>query len=345
VSIDLTGGLDVAAEYVFAAAPEVAGMRDAVNMWFWDDRGRFGFPRVAVEAVAPQWDTHEMQMTLAFAEGRILRNWESGPAHPTRGPGGLPTLFGAGPMEFEMVGPFRRYRTTFKGTAIDTTFEALLKGMTDTRRVDLEYEVECDTAIPPWVQGTMSDDARRLMSSSVEGEFMGGDRLEQLMRVQGRVKVDGLERTFTGGGLRVRRQGVRKFAGFWGHCWQSALFPSGRGFGYIAYPPRPDGVPTYNEGYLFLGEGEIIPARVVEAPWLTQLDFQGQDLSLTLESKLGRTRITGELVMAAPLLPINGSPVSIPPLLQSIARFRWEGETAYGMTERSNLAERIKGLD
>jgi hypothetical protein len=33
--------------------------------------------------------------------------------------------------------------------------------------------------------------------------------------------------------------------------WQSALFPSGRGFGDLAYPPRPDGSPSYNEGYLF----------------------------------------------------------------------------------------------
>ena len=63
-------------------------------------------------------------------------------------------------------------------------------------------------------------------------------------------------------GLRIRRQGVRRLEGFWGHCWQSALFPSGRAFGYIAYPPRPDGQPTFNEGYLYLRfgrDGELIP--------------------------------------------------------------------------------------
>src|SRR4030095_12072058 len=72
-------------------------------------------------------------------------------------------------------------------------------------------------------------------------------------------------------GLRSRRQGVRRLAGFWGHCWQSAVFPSGKAFGYIAYPPRPDGEPTFNEGYLFTGEGALIPARAVQAPWLTRL--------------------------------------------------------------------------
>ena len=62
------------------------------------------------------------------------------------------------------------------------------------------------------------------------------------------------EHTFTGSGLRIRRQGVRRLDGFWGHCWQSALFPSGKAFGYIAYPPRPDGEPTFNEGYVYLGD-------------------------------------------------------------------------------------------
>jgi hypothetical protein len=94
---------------------------------------------------------------------------------------------------------------------------------------------------------------------------MGGARYEQLFRATGTVKVGDDEHDFSGTGLRIRRQGVRKLAGFWGHAWQSALFPSGRAFGYIAYPPRPDGEPTFNEGYIFLRDGGLIPARVVEA--------------------------------------------------------------------------------
>ena len=52
VSIDLTGGLDPAREYVFPECPPEAGMRDAVNMWVSDDRGEVGLPRFAVEALA-----------------------------------------------------------------------------------------------------------------------------------------------------------------------------------------------------------------------------------------------------------------------------------------------------
>ena len=74
-----------------------------------------------------------------------------------------------------------------------------------------------------------------------------------------------------------------------GHAWQAALFPSGRGFGYIAYPPRDDGKDTYNEGYLFDGDGDLIPARVVEAPWLRTLTPKGEDVSCVLETEDGRT--------------------------------------------------------
>ena len=96
--------------------------------------------------------------------------------------------------------------------------------------------------------------------------------------------------SFTGSGLRIRRQGVRHLTEFRGHCWQSALFPSGRAFGYIAYPPREDGRPTFNEGYVFDGDGDLVPARVLEAPWLTRLQALGQDVSLVLETEnSGRT--------------------------------------------------------
>jgi hypothetical protein len=86
--------------------------------------------------------------------------------------------------------------------------------------------------------------------------------------------------------------------GILGHCWQSALFPSGRAFGYIAYPPRPDGQPTFNEGYLFAGDGELIPARVVEAPWLTKLQPLGEDVSVVLQTADGTVRIEGETVVS-----------------------------------------------
>ena len=139
-------------------------------------------------------------------------------------------------------------------------------------------------AAPPWIQGTLFPDAAEMLAHSVEGKLMGGPRHEQLFRATGTLRVGSEEHAFTGSGLRIRRQGVRDITEFWGHAWQSALFPSGRGFGYIAYPPRPDGTESYNEGYLFMGDGDLVPAKVLQAPWLTRLRANGDDVSVVLES-------------------------------------------------------------
>jgi hypothetical protein len=184
---------------------------------------------------------------------------------------------------------------------------------------------------PPWVQGALLKAAADRLGE-VEGGFMGGFRYEHLFRAEGVFEVDGRSRPFKGTGLRIHRQGVRQMDGFWGHCWQSAVFPSGRAFGYIAYPPRADGSESYNEGYLYQ-DGRLIPARVTKAPWLTRLVGSGDDVTLEFESELGRTVIEGESALSTFLV---GSP-SMPGLnlQQGGALYRWNGESAYGMLERS----------
>ena len=100
---------------------------------------------------------------------------------------------------------------------------------------------------------------------------------------------------FTGSGLRIRRQGVRDITEFWGHAWQSALFGERRAFGYIAYPPRPDGSQSYNEGlYLFDGDGDLIPAEVGGA-MAAPARRQRRGRVLELETADGTTRIEAEI--------------------------------------------------
>lgn len=340
MGVDLSGGLDPSWDHVFPEVPETPGMRDAVNMWVWDDSGQIGFPRFAVEAVAPEWDAHEFQLSIAFPDGRLLRNWSKGAAHPVTGLSGKPTVLGAGPLRFECIEPFGSYRASYDGDAVDTTYDDLVRpGSGSEQRAKIAFEIDYEPVVPPFVQGTLSEDAMRMMAGGTEAEFMGGDRLEQLCKVRGRVEVDGASRSFTGGALRIRRQGVRNVSGFWGHCWQSAVFPSGKAFGYIAYPPRPDGNPSYNEGYVFLGEGGLVPARVVQAPWLTHFRYSGEDASLVLETAQGQVRIAAETAMGMPSITHDGG--AFPPLYQSIVRYNWDGEEAYGMMERSNLPERV----
>jgi hypothetical protein len=181
---------------------------------------------------------------------------------------------------------------------------------------------------------------------SGEGSSSGGFRYEQLFKAKGTVRVGGENHVFDGSGLRIRRQGIRKLQDFPGHCWQSALFPSGKGFGYMVQPARSEEVPPFNEGYLFSGDGKLIPGRVSNPPWLRKLMPQGEDVSFVFESELGQTTIEGETVVAcfevASTDKVRPSLPNFPVLFQGGARYRWDGEETYGMIERSSPRDRIE---
>ena len=340
MTVDLTGGLPNSREYVFPECPETDGMRDAVNMWVADDRDEVGLPRFAVEALAPDWDNHELQVNVGFGDGRFYRLRGKHATMPAVGPDGHATVLGTGPLQFRCVEPFKTWIAAFDGKAVETSTAALIAGEANGTAVDLAFEVMTTMAVPPWTQGTLFPEAAEILANSVEGKLMGGPRYEQLFRAQGFVRVSGEERAFAGSGLRIRRQGIRDVAEFWGHAWQSALFPSGKAFGYIAYPPPPDGHETYNEGYLFTGDGDLVPAKVVKAPWLSKLEPH-QDVSLVLESKeLGQITIEGETVISNFELGFPEIP-QFPVLQQATVRYRWDGEETYGMLERSTKREKI----
>ncbi|MEV3901114.1 hypothetical protein AB0K11_02220 [Mycobacterium sp. NPDC050551] len=328
-------------------------MRDSVSFWTVDDRGELGLPRIGVEAVADNWDNHEIQINVAFPDGQVYRLRGGGPSLSPRGPDGEPTVLGAAGLTFRCVDPFHTWAMTYDGKAVQTSSADLVAGKKAGPLVDIQFTVEATMAVPPWVQGSLQREAGEQIKSSIEGDLMGGARYEQLYRAKGSLTIDGGERRdFTGSGLRIRRQGVRKLAGFWGHAWQSAVFPSGKAFGYIAYPPRPDGEPTFNEGYLFAGDGPLIPARVVTAPWLTRLQAVGEDVSLELETAEGTVRIEGETVYSTHDIHHDDDTYSVtamkketpnfPALQQAGVRYRWDGEETYGMLERSNPLDKIE---
>jgi hypothetical protein len=309
MAVDLTGGIDPGREFVFADRPDDPEMRDSVSFWVSDGRGDLGLPRVGIEAVAEHWEEHGLQMNLARSDGTVFRLRADGEAWAPGDDTGRPTVLGAGPLAFRCVEPFRTWTMAFDGQAVQTSTFDLVEGRKDGPLVDVQFRVEATMAVPPWIQGSLLPEARTLLEGGVEGDLMGGPRYEQLFRATGSVKTPDGEYTFAGSGLRIRRQGVRRLAEFRGHCWQSALFPSGRAFGHIAYPPREDGTPTFNEGYLFDGEGPLIPARVVQAPWLTKLKALGQDVTVVLADEEGKTvRIAGETVLSTYDVPTTTRP-------------------------------------
>jgi len=336
---DLSGGLDAEREFVFASQPTKPEMRESVNAWIWDNGSEVGMPRIGVEAVGDQWDTHDIQFNLAYADGRVFNRWGNGKVHDAAGVDGRPHTLGAGPLSFEMIEPFRHWKMRFDGLVHTSTNADQITGRFPEGEPTVPVEIDIDiiAVVPPWENGAMLAEAKRVLEEQDEGALMGGPRYEQLSHAMGTVKVGDDRHRIDGGALRIRRQGIRRLGTFRGHAWQSAVFPSGRAFGYIVYPERDDGLPTYNEGYVFEGDGELVPARVADAPWLRTLKSRGQDVAVVLETAKGTTRIEGESLLSCFMVMGGVGPGTqgFPVLQQAITRFTWDGETANGMMERS----------
>lgn len=343
MAIDLSGGVSREREYVFAECPEEPDIRDAVNVWIEAADGAFAM-RIGVEAVSPTWDKHQIWLDVAFPNGRVLNVRDYFPIHSAIGPEGKPTILGAGPVQFRCVEPFQRWTVSFKGEALETTAKDLIKGFLapGLPARALELEIEMNMAVPPWVPGSLLADAGAVLQG-VQGEHMS-PRYEQLFRATGKMQIDNERSTFAANGLRIRRQGRRKFEGFTGHSWQSAVFPSGKAFGCNVYPPRDDGQPSYNEGFVF-ENGTRRPARVAKAPWLTKLTTHGDDVTLVLETADGeKVTIAGETFINTRSPGDKVLPPEFPIVQQAHARYRWNGEETFGMVERSSLPKKMTGL-
>ena len=83
MTIDTKGNLDPKIDEVTPEAPSSPEHREGASMWIWDDAGRFGLPRIAVEALGATWETSRTT-TLNFGEpdGRLLLSWDAAPPHP-----------------------------------------------------------------------------------------------------------------------------------------------------------------------------------------------------------------------------------------------------------------------
>ncbi|MFZ0715368.1 MAG: hypothetical protein WAN02_14320, partial [Mycobacterium sp.] len=114
MAIDLTGGIDPEREQVFAQKPDDPEMRDSVSFWVVDDHGAVGLPRIGIEAVAANWDAHDVQVNVAFPDGRVFRLRDNGSSWPVDGPDGRPTVLGAGGLGFRCIEPFDTWTMTFE---------------------------------------------------------------------------------------------------------------------------------------------------------------------------------------------------------------------------------------
>lgn len=341
--VDWCGGLEPELDgQMIAARPDDPELRESASIWLFEENGRFAFPRIGIEAVGATWENHRYDLNVALGGGRILRESTTGPTHPADG-----GVLGAGDLQFRCVEPFRKWQVSFDGNPCEGRIEDQLHGRFgvyagqppkgDYPRTALKFTAELTMAAPGWTQDYRAEALARMSEAErIDAGLMGyGWRVEQLFRGEGELTVDGRTERFRCLGSRIHRQSVRPMGAFRGHCWQSALFPDGRAFATIAYPPREDGS-TYNNGYFWDGQ-EWLVARSVNPPFLRRLMAEGDDVSLVLETAKGQVRIGGETLLST--FHIGNPGVNGMNNQQGTVRYTLDGMTTYGMIERSSPSD------
>src|SRR6478672_3896546 len=191
---DLTGGLGDDREFVFAEQPADPEMRESVNAWIWDRGTDIGLPRIGIEAVADQWETHDIQVNIGTADGRVFNVFDSGKVHDPLGPDGKPRILGAGPLSFELIEPFKKWKMRLDGLAVESTVAEQIAGNRGTvPSVPVEIEIDIASAVPPWENGALLPEAKRVLDEQDEGALMGGPRFEQLSRATGTARIGDVE--------------------------------------------------------------------------------------------------------------------------------------------------------
>lgn len=330
-SVDLSSGNP--AEFDYYLAPDAGDGRDSAEFWAWCHCGSVAINSLGVDQTGPG-KLDLSRLTVTFPGGRILRDFVAAQPLARQTQDEIRTVIGTASARLETRGAFRQYRTVFKGTAIDTSYTAILEGRAETRRVNIEIEVDYDSIVPVLRQGSMRTGTEQAGADLAFSRFSGGNRTEQLLRTSGRVVADGIETTFTGGGVRVHRQDLRALTAG-AYVWQAACFPSGRAFSSITYAGRDAAAPAYSEGAVFMGRNALIPARATQIPWIREWAFNREDVSLALAVGNETHAIKGTLVMSAPTLAISGAPSAVPARHQAIVRYEWDGEVTYGLIDRA----------
>lgn len=339
--MDWAGGLGPQYDYMLTERPEDPEMRESASLWFFDDSGEIGLPRIGIEAQGAIWEEHRFDANIVFPDGRVLRESRRGATQPATDSDGKPSILQVDKLQFRCLEPFRKWAVSYDGEATDSTIENMIAEKFDTgKRVALKFEVEIEMAAPAWVQDNTPEKLATMTEQErTDAGLMGyGFRKEQLCTGSGWFELEGQRRPLKGRGLRIHRQSVRPMAAFRGHCWQSAIFPNGNGFGYIAYPPLSGEDPddTYNEGYVYQN-GRWYPAKARNIPFLRTLLPRGDDVSVELESELGITRIGGSTALG--IIKVGSPDTMGLTLQQGGALYSWDGQEAYGMIERSSLVE------
>lgn len=255
---------------------------------------------------------------------------------------------GAGPegggVVYECHEPFREWTKRFNGAAQHVTGEQLRSGpLVDGLHVGVELELRYTAHGPAFNAG--------MLQERTEVAFWhdsNASHIQQFCSVEGFLRFGGEEFPIRGDAMRDHSWGKRDLSILDNHVWLSGYFPSGRSFMAMHIEPRNEHVGTNftatSDIALDLGNGPQ-HASVAGLPLITD-DAQIMDpYELKFTTAEGEVhRISATILQACPINLLGKNemgfgtdfrPGATHALWETFARYEWDGEVAYGLTERS----------
>jgi hypothetical protein len=332
----LSGGLPGELDLAVVVPPDGdSSFGENHAFWLWDDRRRIGlWVHLRTLGHVTSYRQRRETVFVFLPDGTILTSEADGPG-PT-----MPTLARGPNLECECVEPFRSWRVRYDSTAQATTALELRADLLRTEpREALTFDIDVTTTAPPWLLGTYAEGGLSDFASSM----VGGRKYEQFIAGSGSIRSRGVVHRIEGTGLRTHRVGRRDTRGLPGHAWLASQFPDGRSFAFKHFGGA-DRVTQWQEGWVSDGT-ERHRARVLDAPLFSQR-LPGERFTVELESPLGSTSITGELLATNFITQkppdtqrfcpgIDRSHPRNRAMAQGFARYTWDGSEGTGMVERS----------
>lgn len=341
--MDLSAGLPDAREDIARVEPSIP---------FWADNLLFAVhdPSTGVamwlhlNSVPNDWSMwHENCFALMPGEDGVVSSWSFHRTAPDRRPAGAS-------MSFECLQPFRRWRVTFDGHGMHASLADVRRSLAPhgvTVRWKFDLEIECVT--PAWDYRTSvhSQSGR----GSMDNQSFASEHYEQMYWAHGTVQFGRDELPFDGYGWRDHSQGPRgsgEGTVWGGHVTAGTVYESGRGWGATQFW-GPDGSVNLEAAWVSERPGELQHARVVDAPQLTRLVTDGEELPFVLEWTGGRletsirtTRSLWLAIVSASGLTPRGIVLGRNPhregtmYLPEWGTSEWNGELGRSFVERSN---------
>jgi hypothetical protein len=236
---------------------------------------------------------------------------------------------GAG-LYYRCEEPFREWTKTFRGGARLVSGDELRAGaLTDGDSVGLEFDLRWRAVSPAFTMDTTK-------------QTWTDAHYEQHCSVAGRVAWDGNELIVQGSGLRDHSWGPRDWRPVGRHAWIHAHWDDGRSF-MIFYLVSRDGAHTLSHVTVDMGSGPEDAELTSVAPLCGSIadGLQGYRLDIRNASGL-RVIVDAEVQQAATLAMLGKSELGIGAcaaaarlLSEAQTRFSWDGDVAFGLTERS----------